>query len=211
MKHLFITIIVLLSSVSYMSSQFRFDIVGGVSPGASPSSAGLIVNRHLPHEEFVFNMKKVDPQIFAGLKGQVQLGAPFFLESGLMYTRQRATYDVVYTIIDTEHPVAQHSMNETDHIIMLPLNSGVNKGYFDITSGFGVMKSINNKNDLQQITGFNYSNQPFRFGWQSSVGFDILRSRIGLEYQGSFSRVGSGMFVNGQSLELMNVPGQFVL
>ena len=113
MKNIYITIIVVASSVSSLYSQLRFDIVGGVSAGATPVSAGVIINRHLPHEEFIFNLAKVDPQLHAGIKSQVELTAPFFLEGGLLYTRSSSTYDVTYTIIDTEHPIPNHLMKET--------------------------------------------------------------------------------------------------
>jgi hypothetical protein len=48
-------------------------------------------------------------------------------------------------------------------------------------------------------------------GWQASAGFSIARLRLGVEYQGQFTRVGAGKFVNDQSLEIMHVPGQFVV
>lgn len=211
MKNLAITFCFTILSVTMVSSQLRFDVVGGVSPGSSPSSAGLVVNRHLPHEEFVFNMNKVDPQIFAGVKGHMELGAPFFVDAGLLYTRKKSNYDVVYTIIDTEHPVSQHTMTQTDHMIMLPVNIGANMGMFDVTSGFRLMKSVYSKTNLDQLTGFSSEGNPFELGWQAGAGFDLMRTRIGLEYQGNFSRVGKGMFINEQPLELMNVPGQFIL
>ena len=211
MKNIYITIIVVASSVSSLYSQLRFDIVGGVSAGATPVSAGVIINRHLPHEEFIFNLAKVDPQLHAGIKSQVELTAPFFLEGGLLYTRSSSTYDVTYTIIDTEHPIPNHLMKETEHLVMLPVNIGVNIGAFDVTSGLRLVQSLSKNTDLHQLTGFSAGGNKIKTGWQASVGYSFLRERVGLEYQGNFSRVGSGMFVNGQSLEITNVPGQFVL
>lgn len=211
MKTLFTTIIIIAASVSSLFSQIRFDVVGGVSPGSTPSSAGVIINRQLPHEEFVFNMRKVDPQFHAGVKSQVTLTAPFFLETGLFYARSQSTYDVVYTIIDTEHPISNHIMKETEHLVTLPINIGVNIGSFDVTSGLRLIQPISNTTDLHQLAGFILDENKVRMGWQASMGFSFLRERIGIEYQGNFSRVGSGMSVNNQSLELMNVPGQFVL
>ena len=211
MKNILITFILSLTCTTFISAQIRFDIVGGISPAATPASAGLIVNRHLPHEEFVFNLGKVDPQYFAGVKGQIELTAPFFVEAGLMYTRKKSTYDITYTMIDTEHPVKDHVMAETDHLIMLPVNIGVNLGLFDVTSGLRVMKSLSRKSDLYSLSGFNTDGTPPELGWQAGIGFNIVRSKISVEYQGNFSRIGRGMFVSDQSLEIMNVPGQMVL
>jgi len=211
MRTIIITIAMIIASASSVFSQIRFDVIAGISPGSAPASAGLIVNRHLPHEEFVFNMNKVDPQFYAGVKGYVELAAPFYMEAGLTYTKRKSTYDIVYTIVDREHPVSNHLMSETEHMIMLPVNIGVNLGAFDVTSGLRLIQSIKSDTDLDQLTGFSAESKPIRIGWQASAGFSFLRERIGLEYQGNFSRVGSGMYVNGQSMELMNVPGQLVL
>ena len=210
MKYIFISII-LLMSLGQLNAQFRFDVFGGISPQTTPASADLFVNRHLPHEEFRFNMRKVDPQIFAGIKGHVELGTPFFAEAGLMYSRRKSTYQALYTIIDREHPVSSYIMTETEDMIMLPVNIGVNLGIVDLTSGFRVAQTVGKKTDLDQLAGFMSDDNTLRLGYQASVGVSIFRSRIGIAYLGNFSRVGSGMSVNNQSLELMNVPGQFVL
>lgn len=211
MKNIISTTIIILSAFVSVNAQWRFDIVGGVSPASSPSSAGLIVNRHAPHEEFVFNVAKVEPQLFAGFKSQLQLSSPFFVEAGLMYSRKESTYDVTYTIIDTEHPVPNHLMNEIDHQIMLPVNIGVNLRSFDVMSGLRLTQSITKKSELNQLSGFAMQSNRPQLGWQGGIGYSFLRNRIGIEYQGSFTRVGSGMTVNNQSLELNNVPGQFSL
>ena len=211
MKNIISTFIILLSGIVGVAAQARIDVVGGVGTGTTPSSAGLIVNRHDPHEEFVFNVAKVEPQFFAGVKSQLQLSSPFFMEAGLLYSMRKSTYDVVYTIIDTEHPVRNHELNETDHQIMLPVNIGVNMGSFDVMSGLSVTHSVSKKSELIQLSGFESEGNRPQLGWQGSVGYYFLRNRIGLEYQGSFTRVGSGMTINDQSLELNNVPGNITL
>ncbi|HUR31011.1 MAG TPA: hypothetical protein VMZ69_06235, partial [Saprospiraceae bacterium] len=191
MKSILITLSIIISFISTSSSQFRFDIVGGVSPGAAPNSAGLLVNRQSPHEEFVFNLAKVNPQFFAGVKGQLQLASPFFMDAGLTYTMRKSTFDVVYTIIDREHPVSQHVMSETNHMMLLPVNVGVNMGIFDVTSGLRLIKSISKNSNLTELSGFQSDGDPIRIGWQAGVGIDVFRSRAGIEYHGNFSRVGS--------------------
>ena len=211
MKNILITFIFAMTCSPFISAQIRFDIIGGISPGATPVSDGLIVNRHLPHEEFVFNLGQVDPQFFAGVKGHIELSTPFFVEAGLLYSRKKSTYDITYTMIDTEHPVQDHIMTETDHLVMLPVNIGVNLGLFDVTSGLRMMKSLSKKSELNNLSGYSADGTLAEMGWQTGIGFNIARSRIGVEYQGNFSRVGRGMFVNGQALEIRNIPGKMVL
>lgn len=211
MKTIFITIAFLIFITLPSFSQMRFDVVGGLTPQSSPATADLFVNRHDPHEEFRFNMNKVSPQYFIGAKGHVQLLSPFFVEAGLTYTRRKSTYEVNYTMIDKEHPVSYHTMNEIEHMVMLPANIGVNLGSVEIISGLRLMKTTSKRSNLDQLAGFTTDGNPVKVGWQAGAGFYLFSTRIGLEYHGNFSRVGSGMYVNNQSLELMNVPGQIVL
>ena len=210
MKHLHITFFIIAAFSVQGFTQLRWDVFGGASLASNPNSAGLLVNRHDPAEEFMFNMNKVDPQYFVGAKMHLELGEPFFTELGLTYTKKTSTYHVEYTIIDTEHPVSDHFMKQSEHLIMMPLNIGVNMGAFDITSGFRMMKPISQSTELERLTGFSAENNLLQFGWQAGAGFYVGRTRLGAEYQSNFSRVGRGMSVNGQSLEIMNVPGQLV-
>ena len=194
-----------------INAQMRIDLMVGMSVKSTPHTPGTIVNRHLPHEEFVFNMVKVDPGFHAGVRGHVDLSTPFFAEAGLMFSRTSSTYHVEYTIIDTEHPVPEHLIKETEHFISIPLNIGVNMGIIDFTSGFRLTKGFGKKSNLgNAISGLDYSGIGLRTGWQAGAGVNLYRSRFGVEYQGNFSRVGNGMTVNGQSLELIHVPGQLV-
>ena len=206
-----VTAMLMLGINTISEGQFRIDVVGGYSPQSHPRSAGIIVNRQLPHEEFVFNLIKTDQQYHGGIKTQLELGAPFFIEAGLIYTKARSTYHLNYTLIDAEHPEPDYFKEESNHFLMLPVQIGVNLGPVDVMSGFRLMQSIKNQSELVSMPGFQGGSSKLKYGWQGSVGLNIMRSRLAIEYQGNFSRVGEGMKVTGQSLELMNVPGQFVL
>lgn len=210
MRNILILAIILIAGLSESMAQIRFDIVGGVSPVSRSSSAGVLINRMNPHEEFVFNVVKVDPQFFIGGKANLELSTPFFANVGLLYSKRNSTYHAAYTIIDAEHPQPDYYMEETEHILMLPVNVGVNIGPLDVTSGLRVMKTAARKSGLDQIAGFTYTGKPIQLGWQAGIGYSLFRTRLGVEYQSTFSRVGNSMMVHDQSLELMNIPGQFV-
>lgn len=191
-------------------SQMTYQIMGGVSPQSSPLSAGLIINRQSPHDEFVFNMSEVGPQYFGGIKTRLDLESSFFLDFGLTYTKSKSTYQLKYTLIDAEHPVTNHIMSETEHLLFLPVNLGVKIGDFELTSGIRAIHSIESRSDLHQLNGFENEENFITLGWQGGVGYNLFGTRIGIDFSSQFSRVGQGMSVNDQSLELMNVPGQFI-
>jgi hypothetical protein len=192
------------------AAQIRFDLLGGYSPASTPVTVGLIVNRQQPREEFTFNMVKVDPQYFVGAKGHLALNEQFFAEAGLTYTLRKSTYQMDYTMSDIDEPATTHLMSETSHYLLLPVNIGFTVKNFDVTSGLRIISNLSNKSDLNHISGYASSPSPFMLGWQGGIGYYILKTRIGIEYQSSFTRVGAGQSVNGQSLELMNTGNQFV-
>lgn len=192
-------------------AQLRFDIIAGASPAATPQHPGVIINREDPAEEFIFNVEKVNPQLYIGAKAHMDLRAPFFVEGGLTYSQRKSTYSVAYTIIDAEHPVSYHSMSNTSHYIMMPINVGVDLAQFDVTTGLRAYHTIAGDSELHQLNAFSTEGSFIQLGWQTGIGMYVGRTRIGVEYISDFNRVGSGMYVNGQSLELMNVHGQFAL
>jgi len=217
LKLLAFWILFFMASTSGWSQQFRPGIILGVSPGSSPNNVGIILNRQIPSQEFTFNMYKVKPQIFGGVKMNMQMSYPFFAELGIMYSQRSTEYFTDYTH-KIEGRAATVTMNETDHMLLMPVSIGVTLGSFDVTSGFTAMGTVASKSDLSQINGFESNNDFLDWGWQAGVRYTIKRSTVGLErsmigieYQGSFSRVGHGASVYGQSLELMNIPGHIAV
>ena len=211
MKKVLLTSIILFAASSIIWSQkFGFDIRIGMSPAAHPVTADLIVGRENPHNEFLFNLVRVEPQFYGGLRVHKQLKAPFFLEGGLTYTRRTSQYQVNYRMPQTE-PGSQHLiMKESEDILQLPLEIGVSLGRIDVTSGLTIMKTLSSQNELTHLNGFSAENNTLKWGWQMGVRYGIKRVMAGIEYQGSMQRVCQGMYVNEKPLEIMNVPGRFV-
>lgn len=209
MKKLMIITCALLGTYLTAWSQVHFDVKFGASPGTKPVSAGLIVNRDNPHEEFVFNMVQVKPQFYGGIRANVQLASPFFLESGISYTRKTSRYQLNYTMHSKEHPEEMY-MNESEDMFLLPVDIGVSIGDIDVTSGLTAMKTISSIKELSHLKGFQTDGNSIKLGWQMGVRYGFKRTLVGVEYQGSLNRVGHGMYVNGKPLEIMNVPGKMV-
>ena len=192
-------------------SQWNFNLTTGFSPKATPVSAGLILNRHLPHEEFVFSVAKVNHQFFMGLKAQMEMSNSFFADIGLTYTKQNSTFQMDYTLINDAHPQSRQLLTKSKHLLVVPVNIGARLGAFDMTSGFRAFHTIEMETELDRMRGFSSSGSLFNMGWQWGGGFYMSGARVGVEYQGNFSRLGSDINFNGQSLVMMNIPGQWIL
>lgn len=212
MKKLLITSILFLafSSIIWSQKKLSLDIQMGLSAGATPKSAYKILNRENPHDEILFDIIHVNPQYSAGFRIHKELGTPFFLEGGLTYTKKTSQYQVDYRMPQPEPVEQQNLMSLSEDIIQLPLQIGVNLGNFDVTSGLMIMKSISEKNELSHLKGYTEDGNALKWGWQMGVRYGFKRAMAGVEYQGSMHRVCEGMYVNDNSMELMNVPGRFV-
>ena len=78
MKKQILIIAIMFSFTLPMISQLNFDLKVGITPASTPTSAGIIVNRHNPMKEFGFNMVHSKPQIYVAAKAHLELGTPFF-------------------------------------------------------------------------------------------------------------------------------------
>ncbi len=210
MKKLMFIISALLLNILSAWAQPKLIINAGISPGLKSLQQSIIINRSDPHTEFRFKLSEVKPQFYFGAGIHLSLRGPFFLEAGLTYTQKTSLYQMNFRMPSEVHP-AEKYMSETEKSILLPVNIGVSLGHIDVTSGMTIMKTLSTTNDLSHLEGFQQDDPGFRFGWQMGVRYTIRRASLGIEYQGTLNRVCHGMSVNKQSLELMNVPRNFVV
>ena len=210
MKKLTLTSIFFFALSSVILSQVQFDIALGVSPGSNPNAYGIIVNRENPVEEFQFKLVHVDPQFIGSLKAHVPMNDQFFLEGGVSYTQRNSVYHIQYTMPTREPAEQEMLLEESESMILLPVNIGVVLGKFNVTSGLRLKKNISESNELKQIDGFISDDNSMQMGWQMGLRYGFNRTMIGVEYMGTLNRVCEGMYVNGNSLAIMTVPGSFV-
>jgi hypothetical protein len=194
-----------------MWSQLLVNMKVGFSPATNPITASVLINRNNPISEFELNMVHVEPQFVAGINLHQQLKEPFFFEGGIAYTKKTLQYKVSYTMNQSDAQGKEIMMNESKSMIQLPVNIGVGIGKMDITSGVTALKTISSHNELSHIEGFSSEDNLIRFGWQMGVHYAFMHhASAGVEYQGILDRVTDGMKVNGQALNLMNIPSHFV-
>ncbi|MEP6793500.1 MAG: hypothetical protein ABJB16_04185, partial [Saprospiraceae bacterium] len=58
--------------------------------------------------------------------------------------------------------------------------------------------------------GFSQEKNSIKLGWQAGIRYAFHRVLLGVEYQATLNPICQDRYVNGQSLQLMNVPGSFV-
>lgn len=205
LKRLFIAGVFFIVSTNLTFSQVLFNLFGGISPAGNPKNAAVLINSHWPKEEFVFSVSKVMPQYFAGAKVHQMLNDDFFLESGIIYSQSNKMYTMKYTLFD-----GTHEMKESENMLQLPVNIGAKLGIIEVTSGLMGVYSISVNSELKQIPNAVCEQDKIHFGWSTGIRINVMKSRMGLEYQGSLTRMCEGVYVKDESLELRNIPGQFV-
>ena len=209
MKKLMIISFLLIAFLPDIFSQVLVDLKLGLSPASSPNSFPILVNRHDPFEEFSLSVVHNDAQFYGGIVMHLPLSTPFFLEGGISYTKRKTYFQANYTAsLETREDI--QLISETKGMIMLPLNIGVGIGSFDVTSGLTAVHGLPGTNDFSNLKGFHQEGSQLRMGWQAGVRYGFKGIMAGVEFQGTLTRVCEGMFVNDQSLDIRNVPGNVV-
>lgn len=209
MKKLMIFTAVFFTTLTQLTSQVRVDVKMGVSPGSTAQSAAVLVNRDNPFDEFQFSLLQSEPQWHGGVALHLQLADPFFVNVGLGYTKRTSQFLIDYRFGFEGRPEVQ-VVNDNEEILYAPVNIGVSIGSIDITSGLSAVKILSHTSDIHQLEGFSASKNTLQLGWQTGVRYTFKRFGVGVEYQGSLSRICQGMAVNGHTLEMANVPGKLV-
>ena len=191
-------------------SQIRFDFVAGVSPGVNSNSPEKLINRKFVSDEFRLSLNRIEKQFFLGLNANLSMRAPFFAEAGITFSQRKSEYLMAYTYPNEVDP-PQVLVPETENLLILPLSIGVSIGKVDIISGLNLTGVISKKTEMSHVNGYTTEESFLRTGWHTGVRHTFGRSMIGIQYQSSFNRLGAGTAVNGESLELNHVPGQFVM
>lgn len=202
-----LVLLALVMSVSLLSAQNPWGVYvsAGISPESHPVNADLIVNRHIPQEEFLFNMEHVKTQYFGGIQVRRDLGTNFFIGAGATYTQRKTIYSMEYTMPRDD---TYMEMEEIENQLLLPVSIGVKLSIFEITSGLSGIASLSKQSELTNIPGFVDHSPTFQMGWHAGIGINLNKVLLGVGFQSALNRVCMGKTVNSQSLELRNVPGQ---
>lgn len=208
MKKLVLLALVLCTSLLSLKAQWGANVMAGISPERHPVCAPLIVNRHLPQEEFLFNVDYIKTQYFGGLQLRRDLGTNFFFETGAIYTQRKTVYSMKYTM--RREVGTYQELEEIENQLLLPVSIGVKLKAFEINSGLLGMVSLSKQSELTHIDGFVDHSNTIQMGWHAGIGININKVLLGIDFQSAMNRMGVGTSVNGQPLELRNVPGQCV-
>lgn len=214
MKTFLVSLMLLLAGISMASAQSdrnpRFGVKFGISPGYNRSGESLLVNRTNPFEEFQLRLFNTKQQFFGEVNAHLKLNDNFFIETGLGYTRTASTYRLDFRMLQIDMPSTVMYMSESHHILQLPVEIGARLGSLEVTSGFRAIQSLSTDNELSHVKGFQSEDSGFSMGWQMGARYPVKGTFIGVQYLGHFERVGTGMSVQNQSLELTNIPGRWV-
>ena len=208
MKKLVLLALVYGTSVLSLRAQLSVYVMAGISPESHPTNAYLIVNRLTPQEEFLFNVINTKTQYYGGIKARQDLGANFFMETGALYTQRKTTYSMNYTM--KREVGAYQELEETEDQLIIPLGVGAKWKAVEFSSGLSGFVSLSKQSDLNHINGFSDQSSTVQLGWHAGIGINLHKVVFGIEYQSALNRMGVGMKIYKQSLELMNVPGQCV-
>ena len=177
--------------------------------GVPPGTSHIFLNRSEPLELMKFNLAKVDYSVQLGLQLRYDDGPFWFMIEGMvgMISYEfEGQYVAPRTLPDSEL-----RMSEKRIFIYTPAAIGVNLSFVQIYSGFSVTYNFDHETDLSDIPGYSQNRSSIECGWHSGFGVKLGRVMADLRYQQSFRNYGSGQYVNGQELTLLNSPAQIVI
>lgn len=202
----FLTVLISLAVVSSAMSQVRFGIKSGVAPTREMGTAPIIVNRHDPSSEFLFNGREMQFTPALGLTARIQKSQYFFSADALYYG-MRKTYAMHYTDGSPADQPAQ-IMQESCRTIEIPVTAGVTLGRFEVMSGFSARYEFDRNSNLSAMKGYTGNPQEITYGWHGGAGIHFGRISAEIRYLQDFANLGQGIHVNGNELLLRNAPSQ---
>ena len=189
--------------------QVEFALKAGFAPVRAMGTAPLLVNRHDPASDFLFNGIKVEYSPALGMALRLNT-KHFFFEGEATYYSIRKSYAMQY-LEQSALEIHKHEMEDYCKAIDLPLSAGVLLGRVEVKSGFSVRYEFGQSSSLAQMANSTRTVEDIVFGWHGGIGVRFARVSAELRYQQEFSNYGQGIFVNGQELLLRNSPTQLRL
>jgi hypothetical protein len=192
------------------NGQLEFAVKTGVAPARAMGTAPLVVNRHDPRADFLFNGDKVEysPSLGMALRYNTK---HFFFEGEATYYTIRKTYAMQY-IDQFALEANSQLMEDRCKAIDVPITAGVLLGgYVEVKSGFSMRYEFGQSSTITAMPNCSRTLQDAVFGWHGGIGARIGNVSAELRYQQEFSNYGQGIFVNDQELLLRNSPTQLRL
>lgn len=209
MKKLLTSLAILSFLAVKLQAQVSVGLRVGVSPTQSPATSFLIVNRHDPVNQCLFNLQEVSFKPQVGLMARTE-NDHFWFMGEIVYSQTSVHYSLEYLYrsflpssngdLSSENDVELYTIKRD--YVELPISAGVKLGRVEISSGFSVSKDLKVQNEFEEFNGYTASPSGTTLGWHAGLGLNFQLVILELRYHRDFSNYGDNQFINGQELSL---------
>ena len=173
----------LMSNLSF--SQIRFGITGGINSSKMNSSSEVNTGDYkitCPNYSLI--------GYHVGLISQMKLFS-FFLQPELLYSYIHNDLNVYD--LNSANPDEANTVNQTLNRIDIPVMVGFKLKILKLEAGPVASFVLSNNSDLKTITEYDVQWNKATIGYQAGIGLDVGKMAIDIRYEGSLSKLGTGI------------------
>jgi hypothetical protein len=197
-----ITLLLALATVA-QAQLFKMGIRGGVSSSTVKVNEDLI----LPSGSN-YSLESYDPLVgfHAGLVSRITI-KKIFVQPELLFSSSGGQVKVS-DLTNGTYTLREQKFNRID----LPVLAGVKTGRLRLEAGPVASFTLSEKSDLFETSGYKEDFKKATIGYQAGIGFDLFKKLIfDLKYEGSLSKLGSGLTVGTTTYPYDTRTSQWIL
>jgi len=205
MKKITFSLILLISSLNFLTAQFEFNIKAGMH-SIDLVNDGII----LPNDDgqgLQFNFLDSKYGIHFGFSTRISLLGIYIEPSFLLNSTS-----IDYTIDDFgDQGVFNVVKNETYNSFDIPVVFGIKAGILRLYGGPVAHLHINGSSDLVDFPGYEQRFKDGTYGFQAGIGLDIWKIRIDAGFEGNLNKFGDHIYINDQSYKFDTAASRLLL
>jgi len=191
----------LASSLSF--AQVRFGLRGGINSSKVNSSTEVHTGDYkitCPNYSVI--------GYHAGLISQIELSG-FFIQPELLYSSVRNDLDVYD--LNSSNPQEAVAVKQKLNRIDIPVMVGIKLKILKLEAGPVASFVISNSSDLNTITQYDMQWNKAMIGYQAGIGLDIGKIALDVKYEGSLSKLGTGVNIGNTTTSFDTRLNQIIL
>jgi hypothetical protein len=191
----------LVTSITY--GQIRFGIRGGINSSKLKSNSEITTGDYkITYPNYAMLGYHV------GLISQIQL-FNFFIQPELLYTVTRN--DINIYDLNSPNPTEANATLQKLNRIDVPVLFGIKFKVLKLEAGPVATFLISDDSDLKRITTYDLQLNRASVGFQAGAGLDIGKIALDVKYEGSLSKLGTGIKVGGNNMSFDSRINQIIV
>ncbi len=203
MKRLILTKVCFLFVLNIGISQIEFGMKAGLHSFDLANESILVPGSN---EQMELNFLESEYGFQFGLYSRIKLFGLYIEPSFMLHTTS-----VNFTLNEIgDNGIANSIINERFTNLDIPVLVGFKLLFFKAFVGPVAHLNIDSTSDLIDIAGYSQRFDRATYGFQTGLGFDIWKLRLGIKYEGNLSKFGDQMLMGNQNVSFDKRPSRII-